>query len=187
MNSRTSNQGKAMPRIKQGGRDAIIAANEHRKEVLKQFDRNIMAAIRALGGTATFYDVHRAALAAENMLRTYQTVDAAFNAMMHDPSPLRIRETSCSSMYAFTLSRAVEQGYIDPHYKAVADRGYQGVLKKISLGSDGRTNLTDISVGTNVGDYAYYVGRERATNDLHGLGAFLIMNEQFVRAEGGPS
>ena len=96
-------------------------------------------------------------------------------------------ETSCSSMYAFTLSRAVEQGYIDPHYKAVADRGYQGVLKKISLGGDGRTNLTDISVGTNVGDYSYYVGRERATNDLHGLGAFLIMNEQFVRTEGGSS
>ncbi|MEV5710748.1 glycoside hydrolase family 88 protein [Actinoallomurus sp. NPDC052274] len=93
-------------------------------------------------------------------------------------------ETSCSSMFAFALSRAVEQGYVDARYKAVADRAYQGVLKKISLGSDGRTNLTDISVGTNVGSYSYYVGRTRATNDLHGLGAFLIMNEQFVRTEG---
>jgi unsaturated rhamnogalacturonyl hydrolase len=96
-------------------------------------------------------------------------------------------ETSCSSMYAFTLSRAVEKGYIDPHYKAVADRGYQGVLKKISLESDGRTNLTDISVGTNVGDYSYCIGRTRATNDFHGLGAFLIMNEQFFRTEGATS
>jgi unsaturated rhamnogalacturonyl hydrolase len=93
-------------------------------------------------------------------------------------------ETSCSSMFAFALSRAVEQGYIDAHYKTVADRAYQGVLKKISLGSDGRTNLTDISVGTNVGSYSYYVGRTRATNDFHGLGAFLIMNEQYVRTEG---
>ncbi|MCO6010681.1 glycoside hydrolase family 88 protein [Actinoallomurus purpureus] len=93
-------------------------------------------------------------------------------------------ETSCSSMFAFALSRAVEQGYIDAHYKTVADRAYQGVLKKISLGSDGRTNLTDISVGTNVGSFSYYVGRTRATNDFHGLGAFLIMNEQFVRTEG---
>jgi unsaturated rhamnogalacturonyl hydrolase len=94
-------------------------------------------------------------------------------------------ETSCSSMYSFTLSRAVEQGYIDAHYKAVADHGYEGVLKKISLGGDGRTNLTDVSVGTNVGGYSYYVARDRATNDFHGLGAFLIMNEQFVRTEGG--
>ncbi|GAB3970246.1 glycoside hydrolase family 88 protein [Actinoallomurus acanthiterrae] len=93
-------------------------------------------------------------------------------------------ETSCSSMFAFALSRAAEQGYVDAHYKTVADRAYQGVLKKISLGSDGRTNLTDISVGTNVGSYSYYVGRTRATNDFHGLGAFLIMNEQFIRTEG---
>ena len=63
-------------------------------------------------------------------------------------------------------------------YQAVARRGYEGVLARLSVGADGRTTLADISVGTNVGDYAYYVGRTRATNDFHGLGAFLIMNEQ---------
>ncbi|WP_438290701.1 glycoside hydrolase family 88/105 protein [Streptomyces sp. HUAS TT7] len=87
-------------------------------------------------------------------------------------------ETSCSSMFTYALDRSVQQGYIDPHFEAVAQRGYQGVLAKISLGPDGRTDLTDISIGTNVGDYSYYVGRTRATNDFHGLGAFLIMNEQ---------
>lgn len=87
-------------------------------------------------------------------------------------------ETSCSSMFAYALSRGVQQGYLDPHFNAVARRGYQGVLARLSVGADGRTNLADISVGTNVGDYAYYAGRTRATNDFHGLGAFLIMNEQ---------
>jgi unsaturated rhamnogalacturonyl hydrolase len=87
-------------------------------------------------------------------------------------------ETSCSSMFAYALSRGAQQGYIDPHYATVAARGYQGVLARLSLGGDGRTNLTNISIGTNVGDYAYYVGRTEATNDFHGLGAFLIMNEQ---------
>lgn len=94
-------------------------------------------------------------------------------------------ETSCSSMFTFTLSRAAEQGYIDAHYATVAQRGYQGVLAKISLGGDGRTNLADISIGTNVGSYSYYIGRTRATNDFHGLGAFLIMNEQLRRTTGG--
>lgn len=93
-------------------------------------------------------------------------------------------ETSCSAMYTYTISRSVEQGYVDASYAAVASRGYQGVLAKISLGSDGRTNLTDISIGTNVGDYAYYAGRTRATNDQHGLGSFLIMNEQLMRTGG---
>lgn len=87
-------------------------------------------------------------------------------------------ETSCSSMFTYALSRGAERGYLAPRYAAVARRGYQGVLAKLSVGSDGRTELADISVGTNVGDYAYYVARTRAVNDFHGLGAFLIMNEQ---------
>ncbi|MFD5844657.1 glycoside hydrolase family 88/105 protein [Streptomyces chartreusis] len=87
-------------------------------------------------------------------------------------------ETSCSSMFTYALSRGAQRGYLDRHYAAVAERGYRGVLRKVSLGADGRTELTDISVGTNVGDYAYYAARTRATNDFHGLGAFLIMNEQ---------
>jgi unsaturated rhamnogalacturonyl hydrolase len=87
-------------------------------------------------------------------------------------------ETSCSSMFTFALSRSVQQGYVDAHYAQVAQRGYQGVLGKISVGGDGRTNLTDISIGTNVGNYGYYIKRDRKTNDFHGLGAFLIMNEQ---------
>jgi len=36
-------------------------------------------------------------------------------------------------------------------------------------------------VGTDVGDYAYYIARTKAVNDLHGLGAFLIMNEQMIK------
>jgi unsaturated rhamnogalacturonyl hydrolase len=92
-------------------------------------------------------------------------------------------ETSCSAMYTFMLSRGVERGYLDPSYQAVAAKGYQGVLAKISLGSDKKTNLTDICEGTNVGDLNYYLGRARKTNDFHGLGAFLIMNEQLAQAE----
>ncbi|KOV66835.1 glycosyl hydrolase [Streptomyces sp. NRRL WC-3618] len=87
-------------------------------------------------------------------------------------------ETSCSSMFTYALSRGAQQGYLDAHYKSVAQRGYEGVLAKISLGSDGRTDLTGISIGTNVGDYAFYIARPRETNDFHGLGAFLITNEQ---------
>ncbi|MGW3145167.1 glycoside hydrolase family 88/105 protein [Streptomyces sp. NPDC001177] len=87
-------------------------------------------------------------------------------------------ETSCSSMFTYALSRGAQQGYLDRHFAAVARRGQQGVLAKVEIGADGRTNLADISIGTNVGDYAYYVARTRATNDFHGLGAFLIMNEQ---------
>ncbi|GHE05566.1 glycoside hydrolase family 88/105 protein [Streptomyces alanosinicus] len=101
-----------------------------------------------------------------------------FQVMDKGTRPDNWTETSCSSMFTYALDRGARQGYLDPHFEAVAQRGYQGVLARLSVGSDGRTNLADISVGTNVGDYAYYVGRTRAVNDFHGLGAFLIMNEQ---------
>jgi hypothetical protein len=92
------------------------------------------------------------------------------------------QETSCSAMYTYTISRAVERGYVDASYRANAERGYQGVLAKVSVGADGRTDTADISEGTNVDDVVgYYYGRARPVNDFHGLGAFLIMNEQMMR------
>ncbi|MES4904028.1 MULTISPECIES: glycoside hydrolase family 88 protein [unclassified Streptomyces] len=90
-------------------------------------------------------------------------------------------ETSASSMYTLMLHAALERKYIaGGDYASAARRGYQGVLKKVKVNADGLTDITDISEGTNVGDLAYYFGRKRNTNDLHGLGAFLLMNERLA-------
>ena len=94
-------------------------------------------------------------------------------------------ETSSSSMYTYTISMAVKRGYADKRYMRAASKGYKGVLRKISLDTDGMTNLTDICEGTNVADIAYYFGRKRNVNDFHGLGAFLIMNEHMT-TKGAP-
>jgi unsaturated rhamnogalacturonyl hydrolase len=90
-------------------------------------------------------------------------------------------ETSCSSMYTYVIAKAVEKGYVDSSNLDVAIKGYNGVLTKVSLDATGATSLKDICVGTDVGDYAYYIGRTKATNDSHGLGAFLIMSEQMIK------
>ena len=97
-------------------------------------------------------------------------------------------ETSCSSMYTYAISRAVQRGYVDSAFqataKAAAAKGYKGVLQEVSTDSKGSTHVKDICIGTNVGNASYYYSRPRATDDLHGLGSFLIMNEQlqFPRA-----
>jgi unsaturated rhamnogalacturonyl hydrolase len=103
----------------------------------------------------------------------YQVVDKGDN-------PANWLETSSSSMYTYVTSMAVDRGYVEKKYGATAQRGYAGVLTKISLDQDGQTNITDICEGTNVADLAYYFARKRNTNDFHGLGAFLIMNEKFM-------
>jgi unsaturated rhamnogalacturonyl hydrolase len=87
-------------------------------------------------------------------------------------------ETSSSSMYTYTISRAVERGYVGREYQKFADKGYRGVLASIMRNDDGTISMPNICEGTNVGDLAFYLARSRNTNDLHGLGAFIIMNEQ---------
>jgi unsaturated rhamnogalacturonyl hydrolase len=103
----------------------------------------------------------------------YQVVDKGDN-------PSNWLETSSSSMYTYVTAMAVDRGYVEKKYASGVQKGYAGVLTKISLDQDGKTNLTDICEGTNVADLAYYFGRKRNTNDFHGLGAFLIMNEKFM-------
>jgi unsaturated rhamnogalacturonyl hydrolase len=88
-------------------------------------------------------------------------------------------ETSSSSMFTYIIDVAVKRGYVSRKYKAVAEKGYHGVLSRISVGPDGLTNLTGICEGTNVGDLSFYFNRKRNTNDFHGLGAFLLMNEEW--------
>ena len=91
-------------------------------------------------------------------------------------------ETSSSCMYSYMMWMGVKRGYLSKHYEAVAQRGYRGVLTKLSMDADGLTNLIDICEGTNVGDLVYYLARKRNANDFHGLGAFLIMNEELGAA-----
>jgi unsaturated rhamnogalacturonyl hydrolase len=87
-------------------------------------------------------------------------------------------ETSCSSMFTYFLDVAVKRGYVDSSYKPAAHRGYRGVLSKVALEPDGHYHVTGICEGTNVGDQASYLARKVNTDDFHGLGAFLLMNEE---------
>ena len=103
----------------------------------------------------------------------YQVVDKGDN-------PANWLETSSSSMYTYVTAMAIDRGYVDKKLLAGVNKGYAGVLTKISLDQEGQTNLSDICEGTNVADLAYYLARKRSTNDFHGLGAFLIMNEKFM-------
>ncbi|HEY4381874.1 MAG TPA: glycoside hydrolase family 88 protein [Acidobacteriaceae bacterium] len=101
----------------------------------------------------------------------YQVVDQA-------SVPGNWLETSSSCMYTYTLSRAMERGYISKRYAKVAAKGYSGVLSQLSHDDSGLAHIANICEGTNVGDLAFYLARPRSTDDFHGIGAFLIMNEQ---------
>jgi len=88
-------------------------------------------------------------------------------------------ETSSSCMFIYTIDVAVKRGYVNAKFEDAAKRGYAGVLTQISIEPSGLVDLHNICEGTDVGDAAYYLARRRNTNDPHGLGAFLLMNEEW--------
>lgn len=105
-----------------------------------------------------------------------------YNVVNKPKQPGNWLETSASSMYVYTISKAVERGYVSKKYEKVACKGYSGVLSELSVNADGGIDIANICIGTNVGDLQFYLDRPRKTNDEHGLGAFLIMNEQMRNA-----
>ncbi|GAB6931434.1 unsaturated rhamnogalacturonyl hydrolase [Paenibacillus sp. JCM 10914] len=83
-------------------------------------------------------------------------------------------ETSCSSLFIYTLAKGVRLGYLDPAYLSHAQRGYQGLLQVLYFNEQGHLVMPDICIGTGVGDYKHYVERPKCENDLHGVGALIM-------------
>ncbi|HPJ03393.1 MAG TPA: glycoside hydrolase family 88 protein [Candidatus Limiplasma sp.] len=83
-------------------------------------------------------------------------------------------ETSCSCLYAAGLCKAIRLGVLPPTALPVAEKAVRGILNRLEFDGDDLL-LKDISEGTWIGDYDFYCNRKRCVNDLHGIGAFLIM------------
>lgn len=83
-------------------------------------------------------------------------------------------ESSSTCLYTAGICKAVRLGVLDKTYLDVARKGLFGILKRLEYAGNNLL-LKDICVGTGVGDYEFYCARNKNVNDLHGMGAFLIM------------
>ena len=90
-------------------------------------------------------------------------------------------EASCSALFTYAINKAVRMGYLEKEYQSAADKGYKGLTDSVVI-KDGKLYLHSICIGTMVGDYQFYVERPREVNDLHGMGAFLMMCEECSRS-----
>jgi unsaturated rhamnogalacturonyl hydrolase len=105
-----------------------------------------------------------------------------YNVVNKPKQPGNWLETSASAMYIYIISKAAERGYVSAKYSEVACEGYRGILSQLSATAGGGVSIANICAGTVVGDPSYYLKRPRNTNDLHGIGPFLLMNEQMREA-----
>lgn len=84
-------------------------------------------------------------------------------------------ENSCTALFVLAIAKAVRFGYLDAQYLGYARKGYRGLIETLKFDGNGNVIIGNICIGTGIGDYAHYIGRPTSENDLHGVGAFVLM------------
>lgn len=83
-------------------------------------------------------------------------------------------ESSCTSLFVYTIAKAVNLGVVGRECAEAAVKGYEGLLRTLKFDEQGRVIMPLICIGTSAGDYENYVTRPTSENDLHGVGAFVM-------------
>jgi unsaturated rhamnogalacturonyl hydrolase len=91
-------------------------------------------------------------------------------------------EASGTCMYVYAIAKAVREGYLDRHLLDIAIKGFDGVISNmVTVDGEGLINLHGICSSAGLGgnpyrdgSFEYYVGEPVETNNLHGIGAFLL-------------
>ena len=112
--------------------------------------------------------------------RWYQVVDKG-------DRPDNWLENSCSCLFVYAIAKGVRGGFLDKKYLANAWKGYEGVTRSLTFDQNGGVEIGNVCIGTGIGDYAFYIARPTSVNDLHGVGAFLIMCDEMNRAAASPA
>ena len=90
-------------------------------------------------------------------------------------------ETSCTSLFAYAIAKAVRMGVIESEYKEKAVAALIGTEKYGIEYDENNLLIKGVCVGTGVGNYDFYIARPTSINDLHGAGAFLLMCSELAR------
>lgn len=91
-------------------------------------------------------------------------------------------EASASSMFMYGYAKAVNKGYIDKKYRAVAEKAYNGLMKTLIVkNADGTLTLTKCCAVAGLGghpyrdgSFEYYVNERIRDNDAKATGPFIM-------------
>ncbi len=98
-------------------------------------------------------------------------------------------EASCSSMFVYALAKGVRKGYIGKEYRSAAEKGYNGLVTHlVKTDPDGKVSLTQVCSVAGLGGpnrrngtFEYYVGEPVVSNDLKGVGSFIMASIEVDR------
>lgn len=89
-------------------------------------------------------------------------------------------EATASSMFVYSLAKAVNNGYLPRDYVPAILKGYRGIIDQfIEVDDNGRISLTHCCLVAGLGygrdgSYAYYLREPVVDNDLKGVGPFIL-------------
>jgi len=95
-------------------------------------------------------------------------------------------EATASSMFVYALAKGVNQGYLPRDYVPAIEKGYAGIIQNfVKQDADGRWSLTQCCSVAGLGgspsggkmrdgSFDYYVGEPVVSNDLKGIGPFIL-------------
>ena len=103
-------------------------------------------------------------------------------------------EATCSTMFVYTLLKAVRKGYIDPSYMEVAEKGYRGILKEfVKVDDNGVVSIEKCCAVAGLGgknnrsgDYQYYLNEPIRANDPKAVGPFILASLEWERLPKSP-
>lgn len=98
-------------------------------------------------------------------------------------------ESSVSTMFVYSLFKAVRKGYLDKSYLKVAEKGYRGIINNfIEVDKNGLVSITQVcavaGLGGNPyrsGDYDYYINEKIRSNDAKAVGPFIMASLEWER------
>jgi unsaturated rhamnogalacturonyl hydrolase len=91
-------------------------------------------------------------------------------------------ESSVSSMFAYTILKAVRLRYIDEQYSTAGRRAFEGIVKEFMQGDDLTRTVAVVGLGGDPnaegryrdGTYDYYVSEKTRSNDPKAVGPFIF-------------
>ncbi len=87
-------------------------------------------------------------------------------------------ETSCSAMYAYAISKGVNEGWLEPQYAVPAFEAWNGLEKNIT--EEGQ--VLGVCMGTSIGySIRYYAERPQRITAYHGYGPILLAGAELLR------
>jgi unsaturated rhamnogalacturonyl hydrolase len=131
------------------------------------------------------YKFESAAIDIINALVRFQDTESGlwFQVVDKGGMPGNWLETSCSCLFIYAIAKAIKKGLLHKSYARYIHRAYQGIIKTLTFkGND--LILSNVCIGTGVGDYDHYISRPAVQNDLHGMGAFLLMCTEIFKTSG---